>query len=156
VPETIEVKTPQGTVRRNSYLLGISEDRGTTWKFVDGSGDETLIAKLFPDIPGTLVLPKSGPAILVADQKPSTMPAVNLPDEIQNQQASIQKWLESLDGKTEKELTDLLGKEAARSEWKSGERGGLKLSYKIGTITTLSTLFLNGTVMVAHLDIYSR
>jgi hypothetical protein len=42
-----------------SYLLGISIDAGTTWKFADGVGlmhGETR-RKLFPSLPSTLVLP---------------------------------------------------------------------------------------------------
>jgi len=37
VPTVIEMTFPQFKIRANSYLLGISDDSGKTWKFIDGS-----------------------------------------------------------------------------------------------------------------------
>lgn len=38
VPMVLEMKLPNGVVISPSYLLGISEDGGKVWKFIDGSG----------------------------------------------------------------------------------------------------------------------
>jgi hypothetical protein len=37
VPTAMEMQTPTGTLKQNSYLLGISSDGGRNWTFVDGS-----------------------------------------------------------------------------------------------------------------------
>jgi hypothetical protein len=60
LPATLQVSFPQGTVTQKSYLLGISTDKGKTWKFVDGAGMDNPKAKqvLLPVLPKTLQLPK--------------------------------------------------------------------------------------------------
>lgn len=61
VPMTVEMKVPGGTVSSKSFLLGVSTDKGKTWKFVDGSGiggNEKLLKEILPNLPATLKLPK--------------------------------------------------------------------------------------------------
>ncbi len=42
-----------------SFLIGVSDDKGRTWTFLEGSGyDEKSIRKVLPDFPETLELPK--------------------------------------------------------------------------------------------------
>lgn len=57
---TVEMTSPKGTGRLESYTLGISTDRGKTWKFVDGAGLQTKEerAKYLPKMPADLVLPE--------------------------------------------------------------------------------------------------
>jgi hypothetical protein len=61
VPLTLEMKVPGGTSTLNSFLLGVSRDKGKTWTFVDGSkiGDDARMTKrLLPNLPAELKLPK--------------------------------------------------------------------------------------------------
>jgi len=60
VPTTLEMTIKNtGRVRSKGYLLGISEDHGKTWTFVDGSGLKTKEAreKALPELHEKLKLP---------------------------------------------------------------------------------------------------
>ena len=59
VPTALELKSPQGKVTGTSYVLGVSEDQGKTWAFVEGTAGEESIRKMFPDIPKELKFPKA-------------------------------------------------------------------------------------------------
>lgn len=61
VPTRMEVASQVGKIAGKSYLLGISSDGGTSWKFVDGSGihDPKLRDKLLPKMPAKLKLPET-------------------------------------------------------------------------------------------------
>lgn len=59
IPTRFILNSPQGKLAGRSYLLGISDDRGTTWTFADGAGltDPARRITLFSDLPPELVLP---------------------------------------------------------------------------------------------------
>lgn len=58
LPTALVLTTPQAKVEAKSYLLGISGDKGKTWKFVDGTGiDKNINDKLLPTLPSDLKLP---------------------------------------------------------------------------------------------------
>ncbi len=67
VPQQITIKVPQGKLIQDGWLLGISEDHGVTWYFVDATSltDEKL-KQIFPDLAGNIVLiPRSQPRLVV-------------------------------------------------------------------------------------------
>ena len=70
VPALMEMKFPAGKIITRSYLLGISSDRGKSWKFLDGSGlqDEKSRAKMLPGMPATLKLPEVGKPEIIKDK----------------------------------------------------------------------------------------
>lgn len=62
VPQTVTMATPKGEMTNDSYLLGISDDAGKTWTFVDGSGiNDQAIRQVLPPLPSTLKLPAKTP-----------------------------------------------------------------------------------------------
>jgi hypothetical protein len=71
VPFILEMKVPEGKVRINSYLLGISKNKGKTWTFVDAgkiADDPKLTKKLLPNLPATLKLPKKEKPVFQKDE----------------------------------------------------------------------------------------
>jgi hypothetical protein len=71
VPITVRVQVPDGTVRSTDFLIGISEDRGKTWTFLDGAGitkepgkEREKLAQVIPDFPTQLSLPAREPPVL--------------------------------------------------------------------------------------------
>jgi hypothetical protein len=60
VPTTLELVTPDAKIEAKSYLLGISDDAGKTWLFLDGSGiaKKELRDKLLPPLPEKLKFPE--------------------------------------------------------------------------------------------------
>jgi hypothetical protein len=69
IPTTTEIKTRDGRMILQSYLVGISEDKGGTWKFVDGGGlaDPATRDKILPKLPDKLELPKPQPPEIIKD-----------------------------------------------------------------------------------------
>src|SRR5262245_8815089 len=62
VKATLYMSLPQGKLIQKTYLLGISTDKGKTWKFVDGAGiADPKAKKLLPPLPKSLQLPKLEP-----------------------------------------------------------------------------------------------
>jgi hypothetical protein len=60
IPEFIDYSTAEGSTRMQSFLLGVSDDGGRNWTFIDGSGvasNPALLRELLPNFPGDLVLP---------------------------------------------------------------------------------------------------
>ncbi len=71
VPFTLVMKVPEGKGALNSFLLGISRDKGKTWTFVDGkiiADDPKLTKKLLPNLPATLKLPKKEKPVFQKDE----------------------------------------------------------------------------------------
>jgi hypothetical protein len=62
LPETVTLRTPTSRLVQDSYVLGVSEDHGASWRFIDGAGlNERNLKVLLPDAPATLKLPAKRP-----------------------------------------------------------------------------------------------
>lgn len=58
VPQHIVMKVPQGRVEQDGNLLGISEDDGKKWVFIDVSPiTQEQLAQVFPEVAGQIDLP---------------------------------------------------------------------------------------------------
>jgi hypothetical protein len=61
VPERLELTGPRGASGTTaSYLIGVSGDRGVSWKFIDGNGvagDRKKLKQVLPHFPDGLDLP---------------------------------------------------------------------------------------------------
>jgi len=80
MPETLHMTAPGGTLLAHSYMLGISDDGGQSWKFVDGAGIAKLgprLTSFLPNLPADLKLPKPTQATFSPD--PGAPPAVARP-----------------------------------------------------------------------------
>jgi hypothetical protein len=65
VPETITLRTPEAKAQQESYLLGISEDEGKTWKFIDlGPISEEQLFGVFPELKGQFKMPAKKPPVV--------------------------------------------------------------------------------------------
>jgi hypothetical protein len=66
VPTTLKMREPRGVVVGNGFLIGVSNDGGETWTFVDGSGgrNEEKVKTLLPAAAGKLKLPELKPLVL--------------------------------------------------------------------------------------------
>ena len=71
VPMVVRIHVPEGSLRSNGYLIALSEDRGNTWKFIDGAGlhkaaetERETLAKIVPGFPVQLSLPEWQPPVL--------------------------------------------------------------------------------------------
>lgn len=62
VPTENEMTAPGGKLVGKSYLLGISPDRGKTWRFIEGTGlnDREARRDVLPPLPAKLELPQAG------------------------------------------------------------------------------------------------
>ncbi len=64
VPETITMKAPGGHLVGESHLLGISEDEGKTWVFIDvGPITQPQFDQVFPELAQAVTLPKKKPGV---------------------------------------------------------------------------------------------
>jgi len=68
IPETLDIKTPKGTLVTNAHLLAISQDNGKSWTFVDIS-ERTMatVKQLFPNFNHDLKIPKDTEPIFTPD-----------------------------------------------------------------------------------------
>ena len=58
IPEKLVMKVPGGTLEQESHLLGISEDEGKKWVFVDAGGvPKAQLEQIFPEIVGKIEVP---------------------------------------------------------------------------------------------------
>jgi hypothetical protein len=58
VPQSVTMRGPGGGVRTHGFLLAVSRDGGTTWKFVNGGRlTPEKLAKMFPTLPEGFALP---------------------------------------------------------------------------------------------------
>jgi len=71
VPEIVRIQIEAGTLRSNGFLIAISEDRGETWKFIDGAGlhrtpgkERQTLEEVVPGFPSQLSLPPWEPPVL--------------------------------------------------------------------------------------------
>jgi hypothetical protein len=59
VPQHIVAKVPGGKIIQDSVLLGISENAGKSWVFVDlVAFSKEQLAKMFPELDGKILLPE--------------------------------------------------------------------------------------------------
>ncbi len=68
MPQTIEMKVPDGRLVSQSTLIAISTDKGLNWYFVDTSGkDIETMKKTLPNLSAELVIPKKTKPLLYAE-----------------------------------------------------------------------------------------
>jgi hypothetical protein len=72
VPYELKMKTPDGTMRQKTYLIGISGDEGKTWMFLSGNPDRKMRNQLLPKFPETLKVPEVGKYVM--EKTPATEP----------------------------------------------------------------------------------
>ena len=68
VPQILELKNKSGSLTVTSYLLGISNDNGKTWYFID-TGGKTLeqMKKVFPTLSNELIIPPKKQPVFIND-----------------------------------------------------------------------------------------
>lgn len=68
IPQTIEMKVPNGRLITNSTLIAISTDNGKNWYFVDTSGKNIqTMKKTLPNLSEDLVIPEKKQPIFHVD-----------------------------------------------------------------------------------------
>ncbi|MDP7034633.1 MAG: hypothetical protein QF752_09095 [Planctomycetota bacterium] len=72
VPSSMKMAMPGGKILSKSFLLGISSDKGKTWKFIDGSGlvknGKEVRAKWLPRLPANLKFPELEAPKMIEDK----------------------------------------------------------------------------------------
>jgi type III secretory pathway component EscV len=64
VPYTLKMKTAEGIITQQSYLLAISNKDSIKWTFIDVTGiDEAQLKILVPSVIGRLTFPKKQPPV---------------------------------------------------------------------------------------------
>ncbi len=58
VPFLLEPKVPGGKLLRKSYVIGVSNDQGKSWVFVNGNSDVNKLKRILPALPAQLKLPE--------------------------------------------------------------------------------------------------
>jgi hypothetical protein len=60
IPMTLEMTAPNSTITLDSFVIGISSDKGKSWTFVDGSkATDKHFKEVVPKLPAALKLPKT-------------------------------------------------------------------------------------------------
>lgn len=68
LPQTIEIKVPQGRLVTKATLIAISIDDGKNWYFVDTSGkDIETVKRMLPNLSGDLVIPEKQEPVFYKD-----------------------------------------------------------------------------------------
>jgi len=57
LPTTLGMSIMGKTITVSAFLLGISEDQGKSWTFLDGNGGEESLRKMLPDLPKSMKFP---------------------------------------------------------------------------------------------------
>ncbi len=71
VSQHIVMKVPDGKLYRDSFLLGISEDSGKHWVFVDlGPITQEQLEQVFPELKGKIAVPEKKEPVFKKDEKP--------------------------------------------------------------------------------------
>lgn len=71
IPTTLKMTIPNGKMSTKSFLLGISPDKGKSWKFVDGAGfaqNKVKIIKMLPKMPAKLKIPEMEKPTIIRDE----------------------------------------------------------------------------------------
>jgi hypothetical protein len=70
VPQEIVMKAPDGRIVQESALLGLSEDEGKTWTFLDlGGMTPAVITRFFPELSGQITIPEKKKPVLQKETK---------------------------------------------------------------------------------------
>ena len=70
VPNSLRISGPRGLVVADNFLIGISEDKGMNWTFVDGaSSDKESLRELLPEVADQLRIPELKRPVLQRDPK---------------------------------------------------------------------------------------
>jgi hypothetical protein len=139
LPEVLVVDTPHGAGKRTSFLLGISENRGSSWAFVDGTAGAAKIKEILPGVPASLQFPlgrKDAETAISApgdasEAKPMTAGEFTL---------ASHAWVTQFKGKTRAQVVALLGNNFTSDRWNSGNYGGAKLSFQLDEAEKLDLL----------------
>jgi hypothetical protein len=68
--QEVTLRVPNGHLHQRGFLLAISADEGQTWRFIDGAGlNPGTTAKLLPDLPPSITLPKLELPVFVESAK---------------------------------------------------------------------------------------
>jgi hypothetical protein len=68
VPQKIVMKVPDGRLEQESHLLGISEDEGKSWVFLDvGPISKEQLSQVFPEFNGKIELPEKQKPVFKKD-----------------------------------------------------------------------------------------
>lgn len=67
VPFEIELKLPDGTAFIPSFVIGVSEDKGKSWTYVNGDLDIKRVKSILPNLPETLKIPAREKPRIVKD-----------------------------------------------------------------------------------------
>ncbi len=57
VPFVLEMKVPNGKLFGRTFVIGVSIDRGATWRFLNGDVEPQALKQLLPNLPEQLRLP---------------------------------------------------------------------------------------------------
>ena len=57
VPQSLELRVPDGRAKVRSFLVGVSSDQGINWTFIDGNIGEDRIRVIVPHLPREMRLP---------------------------------------------------------------------------------------------------
>lgn len=69
IPQTLVMKMPGGKLEQESHLLGISEDDGKKWVFVDAGGiPKAQFEQIFPEIAGKIEIPARKQPVMKKDE----------------------------------------------------------------------------------------
>jgi len=69
VPQHVVMKVPGGHVHQDAFLLGISEDDGKHWVFIDlGPITKAQFAQVFPELDGQVPLPEKKKPVFKKDE----------------------------------------------------------------------------------------
>ena len=68
IPQTLELKNQTGKLITTTYLLGLSNDNGKTWFFIDTGGKSIeQLKKVFPSLSNELIMPPKKEGIFIKD-----------------------------------------------------------------------------------------
>ncbi len=69
IPDKLEMKIMGGLIATNSTIIGISDDKGKNWTFIDAAGkDLATLRKVIPTLSNKLVIPKMQQPQFVMDK----------------------------------------------------------------------------------------
>lgn len=67
VPVTLMMTAPGGRVTSKGFVLGISEDAGQSWTFIDGNVGRDGLETLVPNLPLSLKIPEKSQPVFVKE-----------------------------------------------------------------------------------------